>query len=99
MRSLGPRQREGRRAAPGDPSAWWADDRGALLESFGTSVEGLSAAKAAARREPRDKYGRKFPGLRLFVDQFTSPLVLILIVAAVLSFALREWLDATIILV
>ena len=36
--------------------------------------------------------------LRLLARQFTSPLVLILVVAAGLSLFLREWVDALIIL-
>lgn len=45
-----------------------------------------------------DVHGSDSDAFRLFVTQFTSPLVLILIVGAVLSIVLREWTDAAIIL-
>ncbi|HEY3074183.1 MAG TPA: magnesium-translocating P-type ATPase, partial [Burkholderiales bacterium] len=65
-------------------------------------MPGLTSAEAAQRLE---RYGRnalepapRAATLRLLARQFASPLVLILVFGALVSLALREWLDAWIIL-
>jgi Mg2+-importing ATPase len=68
------------------------------LRALASSVEGLSSEEAAKRHTIGLSSGYTHAALRLFLSQFTSPLVLILIAAAMLSFVLREWLDAVIIL-
>lgn len=79
--------------------AWWAADVADLLARSGSTPEGLDTAEASRRAAGRPRRGRRGAALRLLLSQFTSPLVLILIAAALLSLMLREWLDAMIILV
>ena len=73
-----------------------------LLEAMAASPRGLDHAEAARRLE---QYGSnalpqtKPPGpLRVFLHQFTSPLIYILLAAAVISIAIGEWSDAIFIL-
>lgn len=73
-----------------------------VLKELGTSQSGLSAAEAAARLAAAGSGLGKRGGhsvLRLFFSQFKSPIILILIFAAVLSFFLDDQTDAIIILV
>lgn len=66
---------------------------------LGSSIEGLKAAETRARKEPlTGRRGRSWLPLKLFFRQFKSPLVLILVVGAILSLLLSEWIDACIIL-
>jgi Mg2+-importing ATPase len=60
--------------------------------------QGLPPVRTVAREAGADRHASNSGALRLFVTQFTNPLVLILIVGAVLSIILREWTDAAIIL-
>ena len=67
-----------------------------------TSKNGLTKKEAQKRLK---KYGlnelpsqKKFSTGKIFIDQFKSPLVYILAIAAIISFALKELTDATIIL-
>jgi len=83
---------------PGEDRAWWAMEPAHLVQSYASSAQGLTPDEAAKRRTARPGRDRRHPALRLFASQFTSPLVAILIVAALLSLVLREWLDAAIIL-
>lgn len=73
-----------------------------VLETLSTSPQGLARDEAAARLE---KYGPntlqaedKTSTLKLLLSQFKSPIILILIFAAVLSFFLDDKTDAVIIL-
>jgi Mg2+-importing ATPase len=74
-----------------------------VLENLRSSVQGLSAADAAARLKtygpnwirPKKKTGI----LLLFLAQFKSPIILILLFAGVLSFFLHDPTDGVIILV
>lgn len=79
--------------------AWWASDSVDLLKQLDSTAAGLTGAEAARRGAGRPAAKAGSGALRLLLSQFTSPLVLILILAALLSLVLREWLDATIILV
>jgi Mg2+-importing ATPase len=88
--------------APGcgdDP--FWSVDADALLASLDATPDGLDTAEAArrlARHGPnRIEAAPALGALRLLARQFDSPLVLILLVGATVSAALREWLDAAII--
>ena len=70
----------------------------AVLDSLNSSVHGLSHSEAVLRI---DKYGRnmlpkaKLPGIAVvFLNQFKSPLIYVLVAAAVLSVAIKEWSDA-----
>jgi Mg2+-importing ATPase len=83
---------------PGEDHAWWAREPADLVRSLASSVRGLTPDEAAKRRPTSPGRGPGHRALRLLASQFTSPLVVILIVAALLSLVLREWLDAAIIL-
>jgi Ca2+-transporting ATPase len=69
-----------------------------VLASLDSSPNGLHHAEAAARLQ---HYGRnalpaaKPPGIVIvFLHQFTSPLIYMLLAAALVSLAIREWSDA-----
>jgi Mg2+-importing ATPase len=72
-------------------------------EGDGLSISGLTGGEAARRLEqcgPNAIADDAAPAaLRLLARQFASPLVLILVFGALVSAALRDWLDAGIILV
>lgn len=74
-----------------------------VLGELSTSAAGLSSAQAAERLAALgpNTLGRRAErsDARLFLAQFKSPIILILIFAAVLSFFLDDQTDATIILV
>jgi len=86
-----------------DPtSTYWNQPPEALLAALQSSAAGLSTAVAARRLA---EYGpnllrarEKVTALRLLLDQFKSPLVLILLFAAALSILTGEWIDAVIVL-
>ena len=87
--------------APGIPG--WSDDLPALSQALGSGPGGLDSTQAEQRLR---QYGRNDIGqaahhtaLALMARQLASPIVLILIGAAVLSFALRDPTDGFIILV
>jgi len=71
---------------------------GEVLAGLQSSPNGLGQTEAAARLQ---RYGRNAlpavepPGLALvFLHQFTSPLIYVLLAAALVSLAIREWSDA-----
>jgi Mg2+-importing ATPase len=81
---------------------YWNLPGDGLLAALNTSPAGLSVQEAAARLE---RYGpnllevkKSDGGLGLFLKQFKSPIVIILLLATVVSSALRDWSDALIIL-
>jgi len=83
-------------------AAWWSRPAGTLLKSLHSSENGLGAA-AAARRLKRYgpnslRAGARFSVAQLLLRQFGSPLVLILVFAAIVSGVLRQWTDSLIIL-
>jgi len=70
----------------------------AILDSLNSSLHGLSRQEAALRLE---RYGHntlpqvKMPGIgKVFLHQFVSPLIYVLLAAAVLSLLIEEWSDA-----
>ncbi len=80
----------------------WSLDSAEILDQLGTSPQGLTNAEAIVRIK-RFGFNRLKPEatssmLALFVSQFKSPIILILIIAAVLSFFLHDPVDASIIL-
>jgi Mg2+-importing ATPase len=84
-------------------AAYWSLPADRLLAELGISVAGgLSGAEAArrlARHGPNLVAARQqATALRLFLHQFASPLVLILVFAAGVSAIVRDWPDAVIIL-
>jgi magnesium-transporting ATPase (P-type) len=90
-------------AAPGAPVVHWHTlDAEAAARALDTSVAGLPAAEAAARLE---RYGpneieaeRETPWWRLLLHQFQDPLIYILLIAAAVTFALRDYADTGVIL-
>jgi len=83
--------------------AYWRRSAADLLAELGTGAQGLSAREAAARLLSRGPNAvedqRQLSPFRLLLRQFESPLVLVLVFGAVVSLALRDWVDAAIILV
>jgi Mg2+-importing ATPase len=82
--------------------AYWSKPSADLMDSFGSSSQGLSDAEAVDRL---GKYGpniirarQELTPLKLFLNQFKSPIVLILIFATILSAFLKDWTDAIIII-
>ncbi|MGN6376576.1 MAG: magnesium-translocating P-type ATPase [Sphingomonas sp.] len=80
---------------------YWAAPEATLLQALGCGTSGLTSAAAAdrlARYGPnRIDDSDQASALKLFARQFASPLVLILLFGAIVSAALRDILDATII--
>jgi len=83
-------------------SAFWSLPASSLLEAVQTDSQGLTSIEARQRLQ---RYGhnllraKKTTGaLTLLLAQFKSPLIVILILAAFLSFFLHEPVDATIII-
>jgi Mg2+-importing ATPase len=82
--------------------SYWSQPLEQVRAALRTHAGGLSSAEAGQRL---DAFGpnalqvkEQVTPLRLFLEQFRSPLVLILVFAGVLSATLREWVDATIVL-
>lgn len=72
-----------------------------ILHRLNTSEKGLSSEEA---RERVEKYGanrladeEKINRLKIFIHQFASPLIYILIIAGVITLALKEYIDAGVI--
>ena len=92
----------GQPSAQGAPADYWSLPPQQLLSALHATAGGLSPADVELRLK---QYGlnvleaqRKATALGLFLSQFKSPLVLILIGAAIVSGALGEWTDAIIVL-
>lgn len=87
---------------PAATDDFWSCEVSELLNRCSSRASGLSTNEA--RQRLRD-FGpntllpsARISGLRLLLKQFSSPLVLILLFAAVISAAVREWSDAVIII-
>ena len=92
----------GSKASQSVPDSFWSLGTDQLLSAMKTSNKGLTQAEAEERLK---QYGlntldtkKKVSGPVLFLSQFKSPLVLILIAAAIISILVGEWTDATIVL-
>ena len=83
-------------------SPWWARGVEETAQDIGTSIDGLSTAEATERLKHFGANALEDNGapsvVSLLLRQFGSPIVLILIVAAILSFALHDPSDGFIIL-
>jgi Mg2+-importing ATPase len=81
---------------------YWSQDAAVLSVALGSDPGGLSSGEAAAKLRqtgPNNvEDASRMSALRLLLRQFESPLVLILIFAAVISLALQQWVDSAIIL-
>src|SRR5689334_22337130 len=88
---------------PSKDTAYWNIPADQLLASLGSTGNGLTAVEAEKRLKevgPNSlKATRRATPLLLFLNQFKSPLVLILLFAVVVSAFAKEWIDATVILV
>ncbi|HET9023154.1 MAG TPA: magnesium-translocating P-type ATPase, partial [Burkholderiaceae bacterium] len=87
-------------AAASNPPPW-SISVDALIQHLGSRRSGLSVAESRQRRQAA---GRTPPpprtqARRIFLHQFKSPLVLILVFAALVSVLTRDWIDAGIVLV
>jgi P-type Mg2+ transporter len=87
---------------PQAPAAFWSNSVDEVFSALGSGRDGLSPAEAKRRATV---FGpnviadeQQSTVLQLLIRQFESPLVLILIIGAVISMALGEWIDASIIL-
>lgn len=83
-------------------TGFWSSGAGEMLAKLGSSRDGLTTAAAG---KARDIYGpntlksaKNRSGLLLFLGQFKSPITIILLLAAALSFFLGDKTDATIII-
>jgi Mg2+-importing ATPase len=89
-------------SGPGLDTPYWSQDSAALSAALGSGPDGLSSEEAAAKLRlvgPNSVEDTShLSALRLLLRQFESPLVLILIFAAVISLALQQWVDSAIIL-
>ena len=83
-------------------SEYWSQSADSLLAALQTSSDGLGAADASSRLSqygPNVLEGRKATSaLLLFLNQFKSPIVLILLFATGVSAVVQDWIDALIIL-
>jgi Mg2+-importing ATPase len=84
------------------PAAYWSLTADGLLGALGTTPEGLTSAEAARRLKELGPNAlvvhKRATRLGLFLKQFKSPLVLILIFATLVSGFARDWVDAGVIL-
>jgi Mg2+-importing ATPase len=84
------------------PHDYWAVPASKLLAALHSSPDGLGARAAALRLK---RYGPNLPGetrrlgaVRLFLRQYESPLILILVAAAAVAALVRDWTNAVIVL-
>lgn len=87
--------------APEAGTAYWAEPASSLISQLGSSARGLSSPEAARRLRQEGPNTLALEShtaaLALAIRQFSSPVVLILLGAALVSMVLREWVEATII--
>lgn len=83
-----------------DQSAdYWSIPIDQLFGSLGSKPSGLGADQVSIRRRESLQLGLKeSKGIHLLARQFRSPIILLLVVAAVLSMALGEVVDASIVI-
>ena len=81
---------------------YWTQPEESLLGRLQSSASGISSAEAGKRLET---YGSNLLGgrkkstrLSLFINQFKSPIVILLLIATLISAFLQDWVDAVIIL-
>ncbi len=91
----------GRHPAPTASPAWHTQPAGAVERLLGTGPHGLPSAEAEARLA---QYGPNElepipppPWYATLLHQFTSPVIYILLIAAAVTLALEEWIDAAVI--
>lgn len=81
---------------------YWSRTAGEVLAALRTGADGLSSVDAAARlsKQGGNLFGDsdRASAAKLLLRQFESPLVLILVFAAIIALVLRDWTEASIIL-
>ena len=81
---------------------FWSQSLDNLLVTLHSNANGLSSTEATRRLQQYGpntlKAGQQVTALGLFLNQFKSPLVLILVFAVIVSAFAQEWTDAIIIL-
>lgn len=77
-----------------DINNYWSKEPAQILEQLQTTKDGLTNDEAAGRLK---QYGlnsfsakKQASALKLFLSQFSSPITIILIIAATLSFFLQD---------
>ncbi|MGB9716230.1 MAG: magnesium-translocating P-type ATPase [Thermodesulfovibrionales bacterium] len=84
------------------PERYWEIEVGELLRQLETSISGLSEAEAERRLSVFGhnllKKKKKKTGFSLFLNQFKSPIIIILIFASIVSAILKDFTDTAIIL-
>ena len=87
---------------PDGDAAWWSRCAADLLNSLESGIEGLPPREARARHrlglDRRLDAGKGHDAREILARQFSSPLVLILVVGATVSLIVRDWVEAAIIL-
>ena len=87
---------------PSIPDAYWSIDPDTLMSHLQVSTAGLTQEEAARRLElygPNSIQAKKRSSTFLmFLNQFKSPIVLILLFATLISGIVKDWIDALIIL-
>ena len=85
------------------PNAFWNTEPSVQFQSLQTSIDGLTNEEVLRRRT---KYGlnqlskaSNTVAIKLFANQFKSPITLLLIGAAILSYFLHDQTDGAIIMV
>ena len=85
--------------APGATTDYWSLPLDEVLRLTESTVDGISSVEARARRDDSARLGiRESSNAHLLARQFRSPIILLLVVAAILSMALGEVVDATIVI-
>jgi Mg2+-importing ATPase len=86
---------------PAAPPSYWSSSGEAVLAALQSRREGLSSAEAMARlrRDGANRVAetRELSIISLLARQFSNPLVLILVFAAVIAASVGEWIDAGIV--
>ncbi|MFH1651364.1 MAG: HAD-IC family P-type ATPase [Chloroflexota bacterium] len=81
---------------------WHEREPGEVLQLLETRRSGLTAAESAERLQgygPNELQGKpQTPAIIVFLQQFLSPLIYVLLVAAVVSLVVQHYLDAVVIL-
>jgi Mg2+-importing ATPase len=94
--------RDYRPSGTSSPDNYWSATTEEMLTRLHTSVNGLSSAQALDRlREVGVNSvvdARSRSHLRLFIDQFRSPLLLLLLLATIIAGSAGAWLDSLIVL-
>ena len=84
------------------PENYWSRPADEISRALASGPEGLTQGEAARRLGENGpntlEVGRRSSGLGLFLGQFKSPIVLILIFASIVSAFLHDWTDSLIVL-